>query len=58
MQYIKGITFKFILKDLDEYDDISIKESIQLLKKETNINTIVFAIQALQNHPQSEVIDY
>lgn len=39
-------------------DDISIKESIQLLKKETNINTIVFAIQALQNHPQSEVIDY
>lgn len=58
MQYIKGFTFKFILKDLDEYDDISIKESIQLLKKETNINTIVFAIQALQNHPQSEVIDY
>lgn len=58
MEFIKGFTFKFILLGRDGYNGEQIKHSIKLLKDETQINTIVFAIQALQDHPQSEVIDY
>lgn len=58
MNFIKGFTFKFVLDSQNFYSDEVVKSSIELLKESTAINTIVFAIQALQDHPHAERIDY
>lgn len=58
MQRIKGFTFRLEKGQSLSFSGEDIKESVRLLKQSTGIDTIILAIIALQDTPQSEEIDY
>lgn len=55
--YIRGFTFGWDAKKGDFFKS-SAKESLQLMKERTNSDTVIIALAALQDHPQSTEIDY
>ncbi len=55
--YIAGISFGYDLKRADYFTDAPLR-SLELLKKQTGANTVIFAFHALQDDPQSTQIDY
>lgn len=57
MEYIKGFTYGFMSPKYS-FRTKEAKESMAALIKETNINTVIFAIAALQDTAQSIKIDY
>jgi len=57
MDYIKGFTYGFMAPKGSYKTDMA-KESLVTLANEININTVIFAVAALQDTAQSVVIDY
>lgn len=56
MEYIKGITFMGSTRG--KYADKTAKKSLLNMKSDTKCNTVMLFIGALQDTPQSEIIDY
>lgn len=57
MEYIKGYTFGF-RSPKGSFRTEQAKESMRKLAERTNINTVIFAVDALQNRAQSVAVDY
>ncbi|CCQ96251.1 conserved hypothetical protein [[Clostridium] ultunense Esp] len=57
MEYIKGFTFGWMSKKGD-FLKPEARDSLRLLKERTAINTVIFALAALQDTPQSTEIDF
>lgn len=58
MNYIKGFTYRLVASKNQTFAGDKAKESLRLLYESTQCDTIVLAIAALQDTPQSEQIDY
>ena len=58
MKYVKGFTFLILPSDNQSFAGDEAKASLKLMCDNTHCDTAVFAVIALQDHPQSEHIDY
>lgn len=58
MKYVKGFTYRMAPSKNQSFAGDEAKKSLLLLKEATACDTIVLAIGALQDTPQSEYIDY
>ena len=58
MNYIKGFTFLLISNENQKFNSEKTMESMKTMKETTGCDTMILAFGALQNHPQSEEIDY
>lgn len=57
-EFIKGFTFRFVPSETQGFADEKTKASLRTLKAETQVDTVVMAIVALQDTPHSETIDF
>lgn len=58
MNYIKGFTFRINKSNHHAFYSEETLASLRTLKESTAIDTVIIAFVALQEHPQSEVIDF